>query len=69
MHLQEVVYRAVEEPLDIHLPFASEGESVQAEGGTDIGKDRFRGRESFIIDETTLYGVDLPFHLLGEALG
>ena len=63
------MYRAVEEPLDIHLPFASEGESIEAEGGADVGKDRLRGWESLIIDETTFYGVDLPFHLLGEALG
>ena len=61
--------RAVEEPLDVHLPFPSEGESVESQGGADVGKDRLRGGESFVVDETTFHGIDLPFHLLGEALG
>ena len=69
MYLQEVVYDAVEEPLDIHLPFASEGKSIESEGRADVGEDRFRGRESFIIDEATFYGIYLPFHLLGEGFG
>ena len=61
--------RAVEEPLDIHLPFASEGESIESEGGTDVGKDRLCGRESSVIDKTTFYGIYFAFHLLGEGLG
>jgi len=69
VHLQEVVHRAVEEPLDVHLPFPPEGESIESQGGADMGKDRLCGRESFVIDETTFYGVDLPLHLLGKALG
>ncbi len=63
------MYRAVEEPLDVHLPFASESKSIESEGGTDVGKDRLHGREPFIIDETTLHGIYFAFHLLGEALG
>ena len=61
--------RAVEEPLDIHLAFSPEGESIKSQGGTDMSKYGFCGRESFTIDETTFHGIDLPLHLLGEGLG
>jgi len=46
------MHRAVEEPLDIDLPLSSEGESIQVEGGADVGKDRFYGGESLAVDET-----------------
>jgi hypothetical protein len=69
VYLQEVMDRAVEEPLDIHLPFAPESKSIEPQGGADVGKDRFRGSQSFVIDETTFHRIDLPFHLLGKALG
>ena len=69
VHLQEVMDRAVKEPLDVYLTFSPEGESIQAQGGADVGKDRLCGGESFIINETTFYGIYFAFHLLGEALG
>ena len=69
MHLQEVVDDAVEEPLDVHLSFASEGKSIQAKCGADIGEDWLYGSESLVIDEATPDGIYLPFHLFGEALG
>lgn len=69
MDLQEVMHRAVEEPLNVHLPFASEGESIQPEGGADMGKNRFCGGESSVVDETTFQGINLALHLLGEGFG
>jgi hypothetical protein len=68
MHLQEVMHSAVEEPLDVHLPFASEGEPIESEGGAYVGEYRLRGCESSIIDEAALHRIDLPLHLLGKGL-
>jgi len=68
VYLQKVVDRAVEEPLDVHLLLSSEGESIESQGGADIGKDRLCRSEPSVIDKTSLHGVDLLFHLLCEAL-
>ena len=69
MYFQEIMYRAVEEPLDVNLLFPSQGKSIESQGRADISKDRFHRGESLVIDETTLHRIDLLFHLLGEALG
>jgi hypothetical protein len=39
--LFHVVNHAIEQPLDIHLDFSSQSESVQSFVGYDIGKDWF----------------------------
>ena len=69
MDLQEVMHRAVEEPLDIHLPFSPEGESIEPQGRADMGKDRLCGGEPLVVNETTFRRIDLPLHFLGEGLG
>ena len=65
--LQKVMYCAIEQPLDVHLPFSSQGKSIQSQGGADICKYRLHGSKPSVIDETALYRVYLPFHFLGEA--
>ncbi len=69
MHLQKIVHNAVEPPLDAHLLFPSETESIQAETGTDVGKDGFDRRHPSSIDQLARYRIYLLPHLLREGLG
>ena len=39
VHLQEVMHRAVEKPLDVYLAFSPEAKSAQSQGGANMGKD------------------------------
>jgi hypothetical protein len=68
VYLEEVVYRAVEKPLDVHLSLSSEGKPIEPQGRANIGKYGLCRGESSVIDKTTREGVYLLFHLLGEAL-
>jgi hypothetical protein len=69
MHFQKIVNDAVEPPLNAHLLFSSQTESIKAEARTDVGEDGFDGSHSSSIDQLARYGVDLLPHLLREGLG
>jgi len=68
VYLEEVVHRAVEEPLDVHLVFSSEGKPIESQGRANIGKYGLYGGKPSVVDETACEGVYLLFHLLGKAL-
>ena len=68
MHLKEVVHDTVEKPLDVHLPFASQGESIEAKSRTDITEHWLNGSEPSAVDKATFHGIDLLFHPFGKAL-
>jgi hypothetical protein len=55
-------------PLEIHLGFAAQGESVQAHDSADVGEWRFNNGYPQAVQGAAGGGVDLPFHLLGESL-
>ena len=59
------MYRAVEDPLAVHLPFPPEGKSIESQGGAAVGKYRLCGGESLIINEATFHRIYFALHLLG----
>jgi hypothetical protein len=60
---------AVEPPLNAHLLFPSQTESIQAEARADVGKHGFHRCHSSSVDQLTCYRIDLLPHLLREGLG
>lgn len=55
-------------PLDVHLCFTPQGETVQAHDVADIGKGRLRDGYTHAVQGTACGGVDLSLHLFGEGL-
>jgi hypothetical protein len=68
VYLQQIVNRAVENPLYIYLPLPTQSESIQPQCGADIAKYRFCRSESPVVDESAFYQIDFAFHLLCERL-
>jgi hypothetical protein len=54
-------------PLSVNLDFASQTESPQPQGTTDVGKDGLDNTESLAVSASSLRGVDFLFHLLRVA--
>lgn len=67
LDLADIVHQAVEQPLAVDLGLASEGKTIKAFGGTQIGEHRFGSRKAALIDVLPECGIDSAFHLRGES--
>lgn len=61
-----IVNHAVQEPLDIDFDFSSEGKSVQALVGSDIGKYGFGRSEALRIDLSPQFTINFAGHPPGK---
>jgi hypothetical protein len=64
--LFDVVYHAIQQPLDIDFYFSSEGISVQALVGSDVGKDGFGHCEALRVNLSPPFTINLAGHFLGQ---
>lgn len=67
-HFFQVVNDAEQVPLDIHLGFTAQCESVQPHDPADMGEWRFNNGYPQAVQGAAGGGVDLVLHLFGESL-
>ena len=67
--LADVVDQGKQAPLDIHLGFGAQGETIQTFLDADIGKYRLDDGQAPGIDLPALGGVDPGFHLVDQVGG
>ena len=67
-YLPDVVYHAVQQPLDIHLDLAPQGEPVKTFVGTDVCEHRLYYGHPLWIDPAAFLTLDLLYHELGEVI-
>ncbi len=65
-YLPDVVYHAVQEPLDVHLDLAPQGEPVKAFMSTDVCEHRLYYGHPQWVDPATLFTLNFFYHELGE---